>query len=198
MPATASAAASQVAPQVASAASAAGVQAANWLAPGSLSFELVKGMPAAFVALVIGLIAAGIAYRQAEIARAKLKLDLFDRRYELYLLLWEFLSEGTVVPPPTDGPQVVRFRELHAKFFNAIPQAYFLFGREIGEFFESVRKNANDHNFALRRLQSLPTDHPDRSASEEALLSFEQWANNELTGLRVRFQDHMSFERWRR
>ena len=167
------------------------------LAPGSLSFELVKGMPAAFVALVVGLIAAGIAFRQARIAQAKLKLDLFEHRYSLYMLLWEFLSEGTVVPSPNNGPEVVRFRELHAKYLNAIPRAHFLFGREIGEYFESVRKNASDHNAALRRLQQLSADHPDRSATEKTIMSLEQWATNERVGLKARFQDHLGFEKWR-
>ena len=41
--------------------------------------ELVKGLPAAFVTLVIRSIAAGIAYRQYRIARAKFKLDLFEK-----------------------------------------------------------------------------------------------------------------------
>lgn len=193
MPTTGSIAASQGA----SAASAAVSQVDSWLAPGSLGFELIKGMPAAFVALVIGLIAAGIAFRQARIAHAKLKLDLFEHRYSLYMLLWQFLSEGTVVPSPNNGPDVVRFRELHAKYSNAIPQAYFLFGREIGEFFESVRKNANDHNLAIRRLQQLSTDHPDRRATEETIMSLEQWATTERAGLMARFQDLLGFEKWR-
>ncbi|MCD6026117.1 MAG: hypothetical protein K0R08_636 [Solimicrobium sp.] len=51
-----------------------------WFAPGSLSLELAKGLPAAFVALIVGGIAAGIAWRQYGAAKAKLKFDLFDRR----------------------------------------------------------------------------------------------------------------------
>lgn len=50
---------------------------------GSFYFELLKGVPAAFVALIVGLIAPGIAHRQYHIARAKLKLDLFDKRYAI-------------------------------------------------------------------------------------------------------------------
>ena len=53
----------------------------------SIAFELLKGLPAAFVALVIGGVAAGVAWRQMRIAQAKLKLDLFDKRYRLYELL---------------------------------------------------------------------------------------------------------------
>jgi hypothetical protein len=53
----------------------------------------VKGLPAAFVTLVIGLIAAGIAFRQYRIARAKFKLDLFDRRHAVFLLVLHRLSK---------------------------------------------------------------------------------------------------------
>ena len=107
-------------------------QSVDLLTPGSLVFELVKGVPAAFVALVIGLIAAGIAYRQSQIAHAKLKLDLFERRYELYALLRDYLSRGMEVPDSHNGPDVRRFNELRARFSDAVSQAYFLFGREIG------------------------------------------------------------------
>ena len=55
--------------------------------------ELVKGLPAAFVTLVIGSIAAGIAYRQYRIARAKFKLDLFEKGMRFSLRLGHsFLS----------------------------------------------------------------------------------------------------------
>jgi hypothetical protein len=49
----------------------------------SLWRELLKGIPSVFVTLVIGGIAAYIAYRQYKISHAKLKLDLFEKRYEI-------------------------------------------------------------------------------------------------------------------
>ena len=51
---------------------------------GSLRAEIAKGLLAAFVALVNGLIAAGIAWQRWRVARAKLKLDLFDRRLAIF------------------------------------------------------------------------------------------------------------------
>ena len=172
-------------------------QGANWMASGSLTFELVKGIPTAIVALLIGLIAAGIAFRQTQIAHAKLKLDLFDRRYELYILLREFLMNGTEAPLPGNEPQVSRFQALHRNFDDAIPQAYFLFGREIGEFFELTKKKVNDHNFVEKCLHELPVGAPNRHTKEEALLSLSEWTSDERVGLIERFSSHMSFERWR-
>jgi len=45
---------------------------------GSICFELMKGAPAAVVALLAALIAGLIAYRQYRVAKAKLNLDLLS------------------------------------------------------------------------------------------------------------------------
>ena len=172
-------------------------QSVDLWTPGSLTFELLKGVPAAFVALVIGLIAAGIAYRQSQIAHAKLKLDLFERRYELYTLLRDFLAGGMEVPDPHNGPEVRRFNELRIKFFDAVPQAYFLFGREIGEFFELTGQKAGEHNAAWKRLHQLQADAPNRQETEQTVLDAEEWARAERAGLMKRFGEYMSFEQWR-
>jgi biopolymer transport protein ExbB/TolQ len=47
--------------------------------------EIAKGIPAAFITLVIGCIAAGIAYRQYKVAHARFMLDLFEKRHGIYL-----------------------------------------------------------------------------------------------------------------
>ena len=48
--------------------------------PGTICFEWMKGMPAAVIAVAGVIITATIAYRQYAVAKAKLKLDLFDKR----------------------------------------------------------------------------------------------------------------------
>src|ERR1700722_14950247 len=88
-------------------------------------FELVKGLPAAFVTLIIGASAAGIAYRQYEVARAKLKLDLFEKRYAIFQQTWEILS-GVV----RNGTRAENYG-LATPFNNFLPQAAFLFGEPI-------------------------------------------------------------------
>ena len=102
---------------------------------GSICFELIKGVPTALVAVVIGGIGAMIAYRQVVIAQAKLKLDLFDKRYAIFLETWKILSE--VVRTGTRGTNY----GLGNPFSNFIPQARFLFGRDIEAYLnETVSK----------------------------------------------------------
>jgi hypothetical protein len=86
--------------------------------------DLIRAAPAVFATLVIGLIAAMIAYNQYRVARAKLKLDLFDRRYAIFLEIWRILSEVV-----SQGVQ--RTGGLSTPFNNFIPQSAFLFGPDI-------------------------------------------------------------------
>lgn len=55
--------------------------------------HLIK-MLAAFAPAFIALIALNIAWRQKQIAQNKLKLDLFERRYDLYKEIQKYIHEG--------------------------------------------------------------------------------------------------------
>jgi hypothetical protein len=60
---------------------------------GSICFEMKKGVPAGLATLIVGGIGLGIAYRQLKVARAKLELDRYERRYTVFQKTWEILSE---------------------------------------------------------------------------------------------------------
>jgi len=48
---------------------------------GPVCIALVQGIPAALVTLTVGIVGGLIAYQQAKVTRAKLKLDRFEKRY---------------------------------------------------------------------------------------------------------------------
>ncbi|UEP34910.1 hypothetical protein LL998_01015 [Burkholderia ambifaria] len=93
----------------------------------TLCFELAKGVPAAVVALLVGVVGAFIAWRQYHVARAKLNLDLFEKRYELFNMVWAFASfvvqDG---PPSLQAPERIELKNLN-------PKIEFLFGDEIAK-----------------------------------------------------------------
>src|ERR1700722_6291590 len=98
----------------------------------SIWFELIKGIPAVIVTLVIGGIATYIAWRQKEISgqqkeisQARLKLDLFDKRNVVFTEAWTFFSETLSLDANSPA--------LHP-FTNHLPQAGFLFGPEIADY----------------------------------------------------------------
>lgn len=72
---------------------------------------------------ILGLIAAGIAYRQWQTAERKVQLDLFDRRFAIYeasrRALHPVIREGR-----TDGQEITDFR-------IATESAFLLFGPEV-------------------------------------------------------------------
>ncbi|MFZ2269440.1 MAG: hypothetical protein WAV95_17845 [Azonexus sp.] len=97
---------------------------------GTLCFELIKGLPAAFVTLVIGGIAAYVAWRQHQTAREKLKLDLFDKRYEVFEHTCRLLSEAQGNDEEINLP--------FAYHSELIPKARFLFGEAIEEYLQEI------------------------------------------------------------
>jgi hypothetical protein len=103
---------------------------------GSIRFEIMKGVPAAFVALVIGLVATGIAWRQFKVAQAKLKLDLFERRYgrgvpdsfPLSFLMTKYLVAAVLALAATAnaGPSTVFVNPPTAEYFRGPPGTGFI------------------------------------------------------------------------
>jgi hypothetical protein len=63
---------------------------------GPVCVGLVQSIPAALITLSIGIAGWFIARRQAAVAAAKLKLDLFDKRYPIFLETWQIMSEVTL------------------------------------------------------------------------------------------------------
>lgn len=72
---------------------------------------------------VIAIVGIFIAYRQWRTAQNKLRLDLFERRLEVYEAIEEFASKSQWARGRRD--------ELDAVFFDAMKKARWLFGAEI-------------------------------------------------------------------
>jgi hypothetical protein len=154
---------------------------------GSICFELVKGIPAAIAALVVGSIATGIAYRQYRVAQAKLKLDLFDKRYAIFLETWTILSEAVI--------KGTRERQwgLATPFNNFLPQASFLFGQRVTSYLNTASKNWTSlHAFEGDGAANLTP------AQLEESKALRQWFEDEAKeGCRKVFGRYLNFERWK-
>lgn len=105
--------------------------------PGTICFEWMKGMPAAVIAVAGVAITAIIAYRQYAVAKAKLKLDLFDKRYAIFQEIWEILS-GVAI----QGTQEFKKKNgLYTPFNNLRPKTRFLFGSAIADYVDELATN---------------------------------------------------------
>lgn len=151
--------------------------------PAAWVVEALKALPV----FIIGLIAAFIAWRQYLTARAKLKLDLFEKRYALFEATWRFLSEVVWDEEPP-GPL--------SPINNLVPQAGFLFGSKIKEYLGEInRKSTELWGINQRAKANQNIIAPDDVSSR---LNLMKWFHNEATaGAEKMFAPFMEFERWR-
>ncbi|MEX8519503.1 MAG: hypothetical protein AB3X44_13415 [Leptothrix sp. (in: b-proteobacteria)] len=153
----------------------------------SLCFEMAKGFPAAFVALMVGLVATYIAWKQYATARAKVKLDLFQRRYEIFERTWRHLSEAIQTSP---GPTPF------SDFDNFIPQAGFLFGAEV----EAYLRNISSKRIELWAIHSKTKSSCDVMAAEDVERHTElmKWFYAEASeGIRRVFAPWLDLKDWK-
>ncbi|VVE46040.1 hypothetical protein [Pandoraea terrigena] len=152
--------------------------------------EIAKGLPAAFVAAVVAGIAAYIAYRQFRVAQAKLKLDLFERRYSIFEMVWGFtsgLAQGNI--PDWGGEKWVAFT-------NRRPEIAFLFGRDISEYCDEINKKANELKVIDARIKRNGGVLPPECVG--ANLELQKWFFEQAsTGVRQAFGAYLNFEEWK-
>ncbi|WP_413122083.1 hypothetical protein [Burkholderia orbicola] len=146
-------------------------------------------MPAAVVALLVGFVGVGIAYRQYRVARAKLNLDLFEKRYELFTLVWEFASSVTTKgPPPLLAPE-------RAAVTNLLPKIEFLFGANIAQYVRDLNANAATL-WAIKQATEANNDvmRPEHIYRHLELMKW--FADEAMVGIRKQFGVYLKFEQW--
>jgi hypothetical protein len=97
--------------------------------------EYVKALGAPIVALMAACIAGGIAYQQWKTARNKLKLDLFEKRLQVY-------NAAAVVVELINNPYAPD-RDHLEEWISKFGSARWLFGREVELYLNSLQENAN-------------------------------------------------------
>jgi len=163
--------------------------------------EVAKALSPAFVALVIGLIAAVIAWRQAQIASAKLKLDLFDKRLKVFDAVWALLAASHV--KSEDDPSV-------AAFYEQLPKAAFLFDANVRDYVETVRTKLQQLRHAAASIRAHQDSRPVHANAAEtqafgrelvrlmgAMQDLQAWFLNQADPCRDVFATHLNFGNWR-
>lgn len=154
-----------------------------------VSFELVKGLPAAFVTLIIGLIAGGIAFRQYAVAKAKLKLDLFEKRYAIFHQTWAILSEAA-----TKDTREKNYG-FATPFNNFLPEAAFLFGKPIERYLDEASRKWIELRALEAERDGAGIERAANIAKESVLKGwfFEQASR----GAKTQFGRYLDFENWK-
>ncbi|MDH6642195.1 hypothetical protein P3T32_002037 [Ralstonia sp. GP73] len=156
---------------------------------GTICFELVKGIPSAIVALTVAIAGGYITWQQYRVARAKLNLDLFERRYAVFEIVWGYLSRTLQGGP--DGP----FTGKSAELTNIIPQTEFLFGAEMAGYLRSIHTMALEL-WTIDQRTKARGDVMDQ-ADIKRHLDVANWLNVQAsTGAKAEFGKYLDFSRW--
>lgn len=162
-------------------------------------------------------LAAGIAYaaytvanRQREIAQAKLKLDLFDRRAKVYDATVRFLSccrdyapEKNVTIVPSEEQDAVKKRvrqkeESVKEFLEIKVAARFILGAELADHldelerqYEKLQLARRNRAFAERRKKS---DEMTKAMQQD--LEISEWLGEQSKTITDKFAPFMDLARW--
>ena len=101
-----------------------------------------------FATLVLGCAIAYVAWQQWRIARHRLRLDLFDRRYKIYDATRKFLSI-ILREARFDDSQLF-------EFYAGTSDAEFLFNSAVVNYLEQVRKRAVNMRTYQRVYEHMP------------------------------------------
>ena len=163
----------------------------NECSQNAICLELAKGFPAALVTLTIGIAGALIAVRQYYTARAKLKLDLFDKRYTIFMYTWTHLSYIVERGAEIKANDSERFKTFK-NFRNNVPQAEFLFGPKIGQYLECIHTQQMALWEIVLKLDTGTATQEDIERETELMLWFVDAAKTS----KEKFKPYLSFEKW--
>ncbi len=161
-----------------------------------LKFVQITG---GFLAPITAAVVAWIAYQQFQtakgqhqVAKDKLKLDLFDRRFKVYRGLMEFLGAVDTDAKPT--------QEAFGKFFAETEAAKFIFNDDISEYIKTIRSKAFDLRHANKivaavcdRSRDIPQEELNKASQTEGDLI--KWFYEQAKVANEKFLPYLDFKK---
>jgi hypothetical protein len=137
----------------------------------------------------ITIIVAWTGYQQHRLAKEKLKLDLFEKRFSVYkgvqIFLSQIMQEGKL--------NLDSLSELH----KATQEAEFLFEVEIPKYIDSIRSKALKMRAIQSKYENMSTtgDERNRLIDKEHIIFTE--LTNEFHELSKVFMPYLKFSKWK-
>jgi hypothetical protein len=134
--------------------------------------------------LVVGIAIAFFAYQQWSIARHKLRLDLFEKRYKVYEAAARFLSLIM---------SLANFNDEDLRAFDiGTMDAVFLYPKHIKEYLHEIRCRAIDMRTYQRQFERLPVGE-ERNKLVDQNHNEARWLNEQLVKLPTVFAPFLGF-----
>jgi hypothetical protein len=165
---------------------------------GSICFEMAKGVPAAFVTLIIGTIAGLITFRQYQVARAKLKLDLFEKRITVFNKTWQDVVD-TVMTRDIIGTNYTEEDDFPTPFSNYRPEAAFLFGKDIDAYMNELSSNWSELHNLEHPTVDADQERPDADGKrlEKLGVLMDWFVDQASTRTKAKFSPYLDFANWK-
>ena len=156
--------------------------------PGSDCFKWIKTIAPVIVTMIFGAIAIYFTRRQNKVAEAKLKLDLFERRYAIFKKVWEITS-ATGRHGSRASQKMMNFA---TPFNNFRPEAAFLFGSGMQDYIDEL-----SHNWDQLYAQEGMRDD-DKLKSDELITQLKNYFLEQASGgVKDRFSPFLDFANWK-
>ena len=140
-----------------------------------------------FGTLIVAAIVAYIAYRQYRTEHGKLKLELYDRRFDVFRAGMKFIT----LVVQNGNPDDEALRDIN----NAKIMAFFLFPKEVSAYYETLYDKGLDLQTMkeeLRQGDELAPDERTRMIHERAEIM--KWFVNQFRELRSKLRPYMAFD----
>jgi hypothetical protein len=137
--------------------------------------------------LLVGLIVAYIAWQQWQVSHAKLRLDLFDRRYKVYDETRQFL--GCIIREATFSDSQL------FTFYGGTSDAEFLFDAEVVGYLKEIAKRAIDMRLQHKLYQNAEGEA--RTAMIQKENDHLLWLSNQITAMTATFTPYLGFSNLR-
>jgi hypothetical protein len=134
--------------------------------------------------LLVGLALAFIAWQQMQIARNKLRLDLFDRRYRVYDATRNFVA--AILRDTTFQDAQLR------DFYVGTSDAEFLFGSDILNYLTHVKTRANTMRVQRTIYERMPVGEERLVETQKEHEHF-KWFTDQPTNITIVFSPYLGF-----
>jgi hypothetical protein len=142
-----------------------------------------------FATFTVAAVAVSIAYQQFSVAREKLKLDLFEKRFTVFTAARRFLSHIL------QHGGLLALDEL-GQYRADVAEATFLFDDDVTDFLAEIDRRAL-HLWTLHETFKGTEPGPTHATLAEEISQELEWLANQLVMLKPAFEPYMKFSSWR-
>lgn len=144
--------------------------------------QILSGLLTPMIAILAGY----IAWRQYQTARARLKLDLYERRFRVYRGLMDLVAAVVC-----DGGAS---RWALARYYSETNEKQFLFGPDVIEYMKTAREKAVRLRQVSRKIKNPPGQQEQAAAVEEEQEQLLSWFDTQVDEAQAKFAKYLDFK----